>query len=54
MSVSNQSLKQAEAQFRQARALVRVNRADYFPTITTSPGISVNGAGSARGAGLGL
>ena len=51
VSVSNQSLKQAEAQFRQARALVRVNRADYFPTISTSPGISVNGAGSARGRG---
>ncbi|HUJ95962.1 MAG TPA: efflux transporter outer membrane subunit [Terriglobales bacterium] len=34
ISVSNQNLKAAEAQFAQARALVRFNRADYYPTIT--------------------
>ena len=34
INVSNQSLKAAEAQYVQARALVRQNRADYFPTIT--------------------
>ena len=33
--VSNQSLKAAEAQFLQARAAVRYNRADYYPTILT-------------------
>ena len=48
VSVSNESLKQSEAQFRQARALVRVNRAGYLPTIGTSPGISTSGAGRAR------
>ncbi len=30
---ANQSLKQAEAQFRQARALVRLNHANYYPTV---------------------
>jgi NodT family efflux transporter outer membrane factor (OMF) lipoprotein len=34
VNISNQSLKQAEAQFRQARALVIVARAAYFPTAT--------------------
>jgi NodT family efflux transporter outer membrane factor (OMF) lipoprotein len=38
--VSNQNIKQAEANFRQARALVRVNRSAYFPTIGSSPGIT--------------
>jgi NodT family efflux transporter outer membrane factor (OMF) lipoprotein len=32
ISVSNQNLKAAEAQFQQARALVRFNRAAYYPT----------------------
>jgi NodT family efflux transporter outer membrane factor (OMF) lipoprotein len=36
VSVSNQNVKQAEAQFRQARALVALNRAAYFPTIGAS------------------
>ena len=34
VNISNQSLKLAEAQFRQARALVQVARAAYFPTVT--------------------
>lgn len=34
VNVSNQNLAIAEAQFRQARALVQVARAGYFPTIT--------------------
>jgi NodT family efflux transporter outer membrane factor (OMF) lipoprotein len=34
INISNQSLKAAEAQFAQARATVRYNRADYYPTIT--------------------
>ncbi len=33
VSVSNQNLKAAQAQYTQARALVRFNRADYFPTV---------------------
>jgi NodT family efflux transporter outer membrane factor (OMF) lipoprotein len=34
VNVSNQNLKAAEAQFRQARALVKFNRAAYYPTVT--------------------
>ena len=34
VNVSNENLKAAEAQFRQARALVRYNRAAYYPTVT--------------------
>ncbi|MCX5822168.1 MAG: efflux transporter outer membrane subunit [Deltaproteobacteria bacterium] len=36
VSISNQSLAQAEAQYRQARALVQGARANYFPVISTS------------------
>ena len=36
VSVSNQSLAQAEAQYRQARALVQGARANYFPVISAS------------------
>ncbi len=34
INVSNQNLKAAEAQFRQSRAALRYNRADYYPTVT--------------------
>lgn len=34
VNVSNENLKSAEAAFRQARALVRFNRAAYYPTVT--------------------
>ena len=37
VNVSNQNLKAAEAQFQQARAALRYNRADYFPTVTAAP-----------------
>jgi NodT family efflux transporter outer membrane factor (OMF) lipoprotein len=33
VTVSNQNLKAAQAQYTQARALVRYNRADYFPAV---------------------
>ena len=42
VSVSNQSLKAAQAQFAQARALVRQYHADYYPTISTSPSVTQN------------
>jgi NodT family efflux transporter outer membrane factor (OMF) lipoprotein len=38
-TVSNQSLKMAEARFRQARTMVRYNRAAEFPTISVAPSI---------------
>src|SRR5579872_1622576 len=34
---SNQTLKAADARFRQARALIQLNRANLFPTISTNP-----------------
>jgi NodT family efflux transporter outer membrane factor (OMF) lipoprotein len=37
VNVSNQNLKAAEAQFRQARAALRYSRADYYPTVTAAP-----------------
>jgi NodT family efflux transporter outer membrane factor (OMF) lipoprotein len=37
INVGNQNLKAAEAQFQQARAALRYNRADYYPTVTAGP-----------------
>jgi len=37
---SNQTLKVAEARFREARAAIRFNRAAQFPTLSTSPSAS--------------
>jgi NodT family efflux transporter outer membrane factor (OMF) lipoprotein len=37
INVSNQNLKAAEAQYRQARAVLRYSRADYYPTVTAGP-----------------
>jgi NodT family efflux transporter outer membrane factor (OMF) lipoprotein len=37
VNVSNQNLKAAEAQYTQARAILRYNRANYFPTVATNP-----------------
>jgi NodT family efflux transporter outer membrane factor (OMF) lipoprotein len=37
IDVSNQNLKAAVAQYQQARAILRYNRADYYPTLTTNP-----------------
>jgi NodT family efflux transporter outer membrane factor (OMF) lipoprotein len=34
VNVSNQTLKAAQMQFEQARAVVRINRADLYPTVT--------------------
>lgn len=48
INISNQTLKAAQAQFEQARALVRVNRAGYYPTITAGVGASRNRVSTAR------
>lgn len=37
VNVSNQNLRAAEAQYRQARAALRYGRADYYPTVTAGP-----------------
>jgi NodT family efflux transporter outer membrane factor (OMF) lipoprotein len=40
VNVSNQNLKAAEAQYQQARAILRYFRADYYPTLTVGPSAS--------------
>jgi NodT family efflux transporter outer membrane factor (OMF) lipoprotein len=42
VNVSNETLKGAQAQFDQARDLVRINRSAYYPTVTA--GTSITGA----------
>jgi len=42
VNVSNQNLKAAEAQYTQARALVRYQRANYFPTISAGASATRN------------
>ncbi|MFZ0584222.1 MAG: efflux transporter outer membrane subunit [Candidatus Acidiferrales bacterium] len=37
VNVSNQNLKAADAQYQQARAILRYYRADYYPTVTAGP-----------------
>ncbi|MCY1348665.1 Outer membrane protein OprM [compost metagenome] len=45
LNANNQSLASAEAQYRQARALVRGARASFFPTIGADVGVSRAGQG---------
>jgi NodT family efflux transporter outer membrane factor (OMF) lipoprotein len=40
VDVSNQNLKIAEAQFRQARDLIRINRSGLYPTVSAGPSIT--------------
>jgi NodT family efflux transporter outer membrane factor (OMF) lipoprotein len=53
VSTNNFSVKQAEAQFRASRSLVLGNRANYYPTIGSNPGITQgdNGGSGGRGGG---
>lgn len=51
VAAANQNLKQAEAAFRQARAVVAFNHAQYYPVIGTSPSITVNSGSSNLGGG---
>ncbi len=45
IAISNQNVQQYEAQYRQAKAAVRVARAARFPTVTTGPSISFSQSG---------
>jgi NodT family efflux transporter outer membrane factor (OMF) lipoprotein len=45
VSISNQNVLQSEAQFHAARDAVRIARSALFPTVGTSPGITVSRAG---------
>jgi len=51
VDINNQNLKQAEAQFRQARAVVKGDRANYYPTIGVAPSITKTSAGTTTGRG---
>ncbi len=42
VNVSNQNLKAAEAQYTQARAALRYQRADYYPTVAVAPSATRN------------
>jgi NodT family efflux transporter outer membrane factor (OMF) lipoprotein len=53
VNVNNQNVKQAEAQFRQARAVVAANRANYYPTIGSTPAVTQTYVGSNAGRGTG-
>jgi NodT family efflux transporter outer membrane factor (OMF) lipoprotein len=46
VSINNQNVLAAEAQYREAKALVRVARAGLFPTVTVGPAITESHAGS--------
>jgi NodT family efflux transporter outer membrane factor (OMF) lipoprotein len=46
VNVSNQNIKQAEAQYRAAHALVQAARAAYFPTVSTSASVTRSPGGS--------
>ena len=48
---SSQTLKAAEARFREARALIQSNRAGLYPTVSTSPSIATNRLSSNTAAG---
>ncbi len=52
VDVSNQSLKQAEAQYRQAAALVSSARASFWPTLTTTPSATRSGRYGSSGGGI--
>ena len=41
VNISNQNLKAAEAQYREALALVQVARAAYYPTVTAGPSVAL-------------
>jgi NodT family efflux transporter outer membrane factor (OMF) lipoprotein len=50
VSISNQNVLAADAQFRAAVAAVRITRAGLFPTVSASPSATGSGTGAAAGA----
>ena len=50
VSISNQNVLAAEAQFREAKAAARIARAGLFPTATVAPSGARSGAGAASSA----
>jgi NodT family efflux transporter outer membrane factor (OMF) lipoprotein len=49
IDISNQTLMQAEAAYRQARALVRQDASGLYPTVTGNAGFTQSGSGSGSG-----
>ena len=54
VDINNQNVKQAEAQFRQARAVVVADHANYYPTIGATPAITQSDSGPAVRGGSGV
>jgi len=53
VSISNQNVLQAEAQYRAARATVQIARSALFPTVTAGPSASAQQGGTGAGLSLG-
>ncbi|CAM4045931.1 efflux transporter outer membrane subunit [Bordetella tumulicola] len=53
LNTANQSIAQAEANYRQAQALVRGARSSFFPTVGAGAGATRSGAGSGSTSGSG-
>nr|WP_298167181.1 efflux transporter outer membrane subunit [uncultured Pseudomonas sp.] len=53
LNVDNQNLAAAEAQYRQARALVRGARASFYPNLSGSGGVTRSGQGTGSSSTLG-
>ncbi|KCB45224.1 efflux transporter, outer membrane factor lipoprotein, NodT family [Bordetella hinzii 4161] len=49
LNSANQTIAQAEANYRQARALVGVARAGFFPTVGVGAGVTRSGGGTSSG-----
>jgi NodT family efflux transporter outer membrane factor (OMF) lipoprotein len=49
VSISNQNVLAADAQFRAAQAAVRIARSGQFPTVTAAPSAAGSGTGAASG-----
>jgi NodT family efflux transporter outer membrane factor (OMF) lipoprotein len=53
VNISNQNVLEAEAQFREAAAAVKVARAAFFPTVTTNPAYTLSQSSQNGGGGGG-
>lgn len=54
ININNQNVLTAEAQYREARALVRVARANLYPTVTVAPSLSEGHSSAGTHTNLGL
>jgi NodT family efflux transporter outer membrane factor (OMF) lipoprotein len=53
ININNQNVKEAEANFRQARAIVAANHANYYPTIGSTPTLTATRTGGSASRGFG-